>query len=127
VLRGGSLLLEKVDNGSVDDKQDTSSWSETENFGKESLVQSGETFLLCDKGNRRESPVVLWYDTRDTDGVLDSRFDDIGSVILSVRTISEDSASDGYLRSVEKSTNGSSDATSNQIIRHLSLLGVHFW
>lgn len=85
LLLGLLLRLEEINDGGVDYEKDTSSWAETENLGDETLVKSSETFLLCNKGDRWESPVVLGDDAWDTDSVLDSRLDDIGSVLFHVR------------------------------------------
>lgn len=104
-----SLLLlprsEGVHDSGENDEEDTTSGTESQNLGNESLVQSGETLLLENGANGREGPVILGNDTRDLGGVLNSALDDIQG-------------------GVENGTNGTTDGTGDEIVDHLALLGI---
>lgn len=97
------VASEEVHATGEDNQQNTSSGTESQNLGHETLVQSSKALLSEDSDHGRKSPVVLGNDTRHSGGVLDSRLDDIKG-------------------GVEHGTGGSSDRSGNQIVDHLALL-----
>ncbi|KAH3664044.1 hypothetical protein OGAPHI_004758 [Ogataea philodendri] len=89
-------------------KQNTSSWSESQNLWQESFIQSTETFFLHDKGKRWEGPVVFSSNTLNLWSVLNTGLDNIEW-------------------GVEQSTNSSSNGTRDQIVNSLLGWGFSLW
>lgn len=96
-------LAEEVHHIGEDDKQDTTTRSETQHLGGEALVQSGETLLLHDRAKGRPGPVVLGSLAGNLGGVLDAGLDDVHG-------------------GVEESTSDTTNGTSNQVVTGLLAL-----
>lgn len=70
-------IAEEVHDAGEDDKQDTTTRTQSENLGDEALVQRAEALLLENRAQRRECPVVLGCHARHLGGVLDSALDHV--------------------------------------------------
>lgn len=70
-------FTEKVHDAGEDDQEDTTSRSETEDLGQETLVKRAESFLASDGAESGPGPVVLGHDAGDLGGVLNARLDDV--------------------------------------------------
>lgn len=77
----GSLLPahlpEEVHHTGEHDQEDTTSGTQSEHLGGESLVQRAEPFLLEDRCDGGPGPVVLGHLARNLGAVLDARLDDV--------------------------------------------------
>lgn len=96
-------LPEEVHDTGEDDEQDTTSGTQPEHLGRESLVQGREALLFHDRAERRPGPVVLGCLSCDLGRVLDARLDDIHG-------------------GVQDSTDSSSNSTRDEIVCDLALL-----
>jgi hypothetical protein len=70
-------LTEKVHDTRENNEQNTTTGTETEHLGDETLVEGAEAFFLHDGANGRPGPVVLGHLAGDLGGVLDARLDDV--------------------------------------------------
>lgn len=79
--RLGTHLPEPIHNARVDNEQDTTTGTQSENLGDEALVQRTEAFLLHDRAEAGPRPVVFGGLAGDLGGVLYPTLDDVhGSV-----------------------------------------------
>lgn len=98
-------LGEEVSHGRVHDQQDTTTRTQSQHLGDETLVQRRRALLPGNSGHRTPGPVVLGRLARDLGRVLDPRLDHVHG-------------------GVETGTDRATDRTADQVRHHLSLLGV---
>lgn len=103
LLRVGSVLhgAEEVHDAGEDDEKDTTTGSESENLGDETLVKSAEALLPGDGEESGPGPVVLGDLTGDLDGVLDAGLDNVHG-------------------GVEDGTDGTTYGTGDQVVGELA-------
>jgi len=94
---------EEVHDARENDQQDTTSRTQPEHLGHETLVQGRESLFPHDRTESGPCPVVLGHLSRNFLRILDAALDDIH-------------------RSIQNSTDSSTNSTRNQIIGHLTLL-----
>lgn len=98
-----SHLTEEIHHTREDDQQNTTTGSETEHLGQETLVQRAETFLSGDHAESWPGPAVLGYTTSNLRAVLYSALHHIHG-------------------GVENSSEGTTNSTGDQIVAHLNAL-----
>jgi hypothetical protein len=96
-------VAEEVHHTGEDNEQNTTSGTQPQHLGQETLVQSWEALLPHDGAERRPCPVVLGYRAGDLGRVLDARLDDVHGC-------------------VEDGTDCATDSTRHEVIEDLALL-----
>ena len=101
-------LTEEVHDTGEDDQQNTTTRSQSEHLGQETLVESTETFCPQDCAESRPRPVVLGDLSNNLSRVLDARLHNVHGC-------------------VEDGTDRATDGTGHKVVGDLALLGCSGW